>query len=263
MGIGGLPIPIYMVLLNRTTVVFQTALRSHKEKEMKRFTLFLLIAAALFVVPAAIFADDFIGENQATIDLSTTKTYQTCGPNVEILVYLDQDQDGFWDSNEPTKDRWRAFLRKVCTGSCSDGPWDLFDEARTGSSDGIYDSGSDSGKAFFKGLPLYTYYYVCALFPRDWLSMTEPTLDPFSSMAEEAQGDGFSLETLEGFTGWSNPEVSVVENPLPWAENPYSPNERNWDETPLCYKVKLKSTSNNVKVRFGVFTEDTVFNNPN
>ncbi len=218
---------------------------------MKRLALSLFIAALFVIVtPAAVLAED-----EATINLAT-KTYSTCGPNIEALIYLDQNQDGDWDSNEPLVDRWRAFLRKVCTGSCSNGPWDLFDEARTGSNDGIYDSGSDSGKAFFKGLPLYTYYYVCALFPRDWLSMTEPTLDPFSSTVEEAKSH------VEEFTGgWNNPEVSVVENPLPWAENPYAPNERNWDETELCYKVKLKSTSNNVKVRFGIFTQDTALLN--
>lgn len=211
---------------------------------MKRFALFLLLAALSAFTPAAIFAD----EVEADLDFAATNTTcPTCGPVVEPFVYFDNGGDGKYDADEDeTRDRWRVFLYAIDP----EGDWELIDFALTGGSDGVYDSGSDSGKAYFRPLKTNALYAVCAEFPRDWLFLTEPT-------EENLSPDGPLRDNLTG--GWNTgPLVSVVENPQPLADDNPQPGERNWDESALCYKVKLRSLCNNVKLRFGVLTYDTL-----
>lgn len=200
---------------------------------MKRIVLFLLVAV-LFVIP--------------TLASATTKpnTCPTCGPTIETLVYLDQNNDGKYDpgEGEETRDQWKVFLYKID----DDGDWELLDSSLTGGSDTVYYSGTDTGKVYFRPLRTYVTYAVCAEFPRDWLFLTEPISDNLSS---------------EKASTWnSDALVSVVENPQPLAYDDAGPGERNWDESALCYKIILRSTCNNVKVRFGVLTYDQTLRHP-
>lgn len=205
---------------------------------MKRIVLSLLVAAlCVIVTPAAVLAED-----EPSLDLATTNTNQcpTCGPVIEVLVYLDQNLNGSYNPpGDGLEDTWKVLMYAV-----NDGNWTLINSAITGGSDGAYYSGSDTGKVWFRPLQTGMDYVVCAEFPRDWLFMTQPT----------ASG------SLEKTGGW-NAVVEVVPNPFPLAWDDPEPGARNWDETPLCYKVQLKSTCNNVKLRFGILTYDT-FGNP-
>lgn len=205
---------------------------------MKRFVLSLITAALLIAAPAATFAED-----ELNLDLNT-KTYPTCGPSVEALVYLDQDLDGTYDPPEDgLKDEWKIPLYII-----NDGNWVPIGSALTGGSDGDYYAGSDTGKVWFRSLQTNVDYVVCAEFPRDWLFMTQPVAS--------RRNAGVLLET----GGWNNATVEVVPHPFPWAWDDPEPGARNWDETPLCYKVRLRSTSNNVRLRFGILTYDTAGN---
>jgi hypothetical protein len=78
-------------------------------------------------------------------------------------------------------------------------------------------------------------------------------------MTQPASGNLGNMP-LEKTGGWNNAVVEVVPNPFPLAWDDPQPGERNWDETPLCYRVRLKNTCNNVKVRFGILTYDTAGN---
>ncbi len=200
---------------------------------MKRFILSLLTAfVALFVLPITGFAKN------------NTNNCPTCGPTIETTVYFDQNGDGKYDPDEgeETREQWKVFLYKIDT----DGDWELLDSALTGGSDTIYYSGLDTGKVYFRPLRTYINYAVCAEFPRNWLFLTEPTLDGL----------------LFGSSPSGDASVSIVQNPQPLAWDDPEMGARNWDESVLCYKVKLRSSCNNVQLRFGVLTYDTVLNNP-
>ena len=198
---------------------------------MERLVLSLFIAA-LFVLPITGFAT------------SKPNTCPTCGPTIETMVYFDQNGDGKYDpgEGEETRERWRVFLYKIDT----DGDWELLDSALTGGSDTVYYSGSDTGKVYFRPLRTYINYAVCAEFPREWLFLTEPTLD------------GLLFGSSPSGDAW----VSIIENPQPLAWDDPEMGARNWDESVLCYKVKLRSSCNNVQLRFGVLTYDQTLNHP-
>ncbi|MDQ5928194.1 MAG: hypothetical protein QG633_632, partial [Patescibacteria group bacterium] len=198
-------------------------------------------------------------EDEPSLDLAKTNTNcPTCGPSAGFLVYFDQNRNGRYDPGEETRDRWPVLLYQDCVGSdCSQGPWTLFDKALTGGSDFVYDAGSDTGKAYFKGLPLYKYFYVCAEFSRTWLEFTEPIADPLAAFLNEIE-DNILEESGGLIGGWNDAQVSVVENPLPLADDYPPSGGRNWDEGPFCYKIKLRSTCNDLLLKFGVFDEDTL-----
>ncbi len=221
---------------------------------MKRIVLSLLVAA-LFIIVTPVLAQE-----EATVDLAKTSTNQCpcTGPSIEKLVYNDRDIDGQYEPSQGEElwDQWGGFLYKIDT----DGDWIFLDSTLTGGSDGIFYSGSDTGKGYFRPLQVNTLYAVCAAFPRSWLFLTEPTLDPLSkssSLSVQTVLDELIAESdLTNSEAW----VGTIENPQPLAWDNPEPGARNWDETEVCYWVYPKSTCNNIKVRFGVLTYDTLGN---
>lgn len=145
------------------------------------------------------------------------------GSIIEVLVYLDQDLDGSFTKADAPRDRWRVLLYNQ--------NWELVASAFTGGGDGVYESGDDWGHVAFMGLQPHP-YHVCAEFPRDWIHLTEPVVG------------GKVLGT------------EVVENPSPFPDTNPPLGGRNWDETPLCYRIAAQGSCSTTEVRFGILTYD-------
>lgn len=193
---------------------------------MQRFVFALLTAVLFIAAPAVVFAEGEVG-----IDLATTNTNQCpCTPIIEDMGYNDFNSDGDYDPpGETLAESWPSFLlREDCT-LCSR-PWRLYDVELAGARDGVFNSGSDTGKSYFAPAALGK-YYICGQRPT---VLTEPK--PVQKTSRSTT------------TGGSSAIVKVVENPDP--DNVYA------EYTTLCYEVVIRHLCNNVKVRFGINNTD-------